>query len=313
MAQKICLITGASTGIGRGIAISLANAGHLVHITGRSQSTLDQVKSDFQDQKASSNKGDIIPRQCDHSDDAAVEKLVTSFDRLDVLVNNAYAGVKPIMANLKNKYWEIDPSIWDEINGVGLRNHYRCSTFATRIMLKHQPNSGLIVNIGSAGGAMSIFNSAYCVGKEAKDRMVVEFAQELAKRKHNVYAFALWPGAVKTEKIMANQDVNGDPRSKSIFENGESTEFPGICLAEIVKRMDNKKYMKSVNGKIVWTCDLGKEFGLRDVDGRIVPSMLQVNSLLSMGGFKTLAKFVPDFVRIPKWLFVRTNFNKRFR
>jgi len=323
--SKIILVTGASTGIGRGIAIALASAGHQVTITGRNQTTLDQVASDFKDQSKSGCAGKILPKVCDHSDDKAVEKLFAEFGKLDVLINNAYSAVNVIAKVSKLPFWEIEPSVWDDINNVGLRNHYRCSTFAARIMIKNKPEAGLIVNIGSAGGAMTLFNACYGIGKEGKDRMAVEMGREFRKNRQNVYAMALWPGAVKTEKITAmytNPDAStltsgGDPAKDDIntqmFMEGESTTFSGLCLAEIVARMEDKKFMKSVNAKISWTCDLGKEFGLRDIDGRVIPSYIQMNIILRMAGWSKLAKFIPSFVKLPKFLFVSDSFGKRFR
>lgn len=311
--SKTCLVTGASTGIGRGIAIALANAGHHVIITGRNQTTLDQVSSDFQDQKSSQNStGKIVGKQCDHSDDQSVDKLFSELEKLDVLVNNAYSGVKAILKVGGEAFWEIEPKIWDDINHVGLRNHYRCSTFAARIMIKNKPEPGLIVNIGSAGGAMTLFNACYGIGKEAKDRMAVEMGRELARKKHNVYAMSLWPGAVKTETVTEMMDGK-NLKSAQAFLHGESTLFPGLILAEVLNRMGDKKFMKSVNGKISWTCDMGREFSVKDVDGRVIPSYLQVNYILGMSGWKTLAKFIPNFIKVPKWMFIRNSFNSRFR
>jgi len=323
--SKIILVTGASTGIGRGIAIALASAGHQVTITGRNQNTLDQVASDFKDQSKPGCDGKILPKVCDHSDDKAVEKLFGEFEKLDVLVNNAYSAVNTIASVSKKPFWEIEPSVWDEVNNVGLRNHYRCSTFAARIMLKNKPAPGLIVNIGSAGGAITLFNACYCIGKEGKDRMAIEMGREFRRKRENVYAMALWPGAVKTEKITKmygnpNADTltsGGNPAKADVntqmFMDGESTTFSGLCLAEIVARMEDKKFMKSVNARISWTCDLGKEFGLKDIDGRVIPSYLQINTILKMAGWSKLAKFIPSFIKLPKFMFVNDAFGKRFR
>merc|ERR1712150_340402 len=140
--------------------------------------------------------------------------------------------------------------------------------------------------------------------------MGVEMGREFRRKRTNIYAMGLWPGAVKTETITqmykdGTGSLNNDPKN-------DQRNYD-ICMAEVVKRLDDKKYMKSVNAKIVWTCDLGKEFGLKDVDGRVIPSYLQVNVMLKMAVWNKLASVVPNFVKVPKWLFVKDAFGKRFR
>ena len=77
----------------------------------------------------------------DHSNDEQVrdlfEKIKKDNDgRLDVLVNNAYAGVDMIFNNSKTKFYDVDPAEqWDAINGVGLRNHFLCTTYASRCVI----------------------------------------------------------------------------------------------------------------------------------------------------------------------------------
>ena len=74
----------------------------------------------------------------DHSNDDEVIKMFDTIKseqngNLDVLVNNAYAGVNMIMKNMGKSFWESDPfEVWDCINGVGLRNHYCSTTLASR-------------------------------------------------------------------------------------------------------------------------------------------------------------------------------------
>lgn len=70
-----------------------------------------------------------------------------------------------LMENEGNKFWLMDPLVWDEVNNVGLRNHYICSVYAARLMVPRK--SGLIVNISSTGGFHYVFNVPFGVGKEA--------------------------------------------------------------------------------------------------------------------------------------------------
>lgn len=90
---------------------------------------------------------------------------------LDILVNNAYAAVTTISSNGNKLFFESDPEIWDTVNNVGLRNHYFCSVYAARLMVKRQPSRGIIINISSFGGLRYMFSVPYGVGKAALDRM----------------------------------------------------------------------------------------------------------------------------------------------
>jgi len=195
---RVCLVTGAGRGIGKGIALQLGEAGAIVYITGRTKANLDECA-----QEIKARGGTPIPVQMDHGKDQDVDELFKRIaseqaGKLDILVNNAYAGVNMIFKSTGKKFWETDPiETWDCINGVGLRGHYHCTTLASRIMVEN--NQGLIVNISSPGGLRYLFNVAYGIGKAGCDRMAADCAFEL--KKNNVAMISLWPGAVKTEYV----------------------------------------------------------------------------------------------------------------
>uniref|UniRef100_A0A3Q0RDH7 Dehydrogenase/reductase (SDR family) member 1 n=1 Tax=Amphilophus citrinellus TaxID=61819 RepID=A0A3Q0RDH7_AMPCI len=116
----VCVVTGASRGIGRGIALQLSEAGATVYITGRQENTLKQTA-------AQERGGNCVPVICDSTKDADIQELFERIKqeqngRLDILVNNAYSGVQDIFGNMGNKFWETEPSIWDSINNAGLRD-----------------------------------------------------------------------------------------------------------------------------------------------------------------------------------------------
>jgi len=239
-----------------------------VTITGRSQTTLDQVLLDFQDLNTQ-KVGSISCIKCDHSVDNEVDNLFEQFENgLDVLINNAFSGVTALLTANPN-FWENDPNHWDDVNHVGLRNHYRCSVFASRIMIKNN-TKGFICTISSFGGVKR-FNTgcSYYVGKEGKDRMMVEMAVELAP--HGITAFSYWPGAVKTELISKIGETN--EHVKKMFANGESTRFSGLCIAEILNKANDTDYLKKfVNGKVVQSGDMSKRHSIKDIDGREIIS-----------------------------------------
>jgi len=181
--------------------------------------------------------------------------------------------------NFGKPFWEFPESVWDETNSVGLRNHYLCAVKAAKIMTKQK--SGLIVNVSSPGGKTYIFTPAYGIGKAAVDRMAADCAIEL--KSHNVTFISLWPGPVKTELVQLGIDARkaGKPLAKPSgetaslganahihagFEQGESAEFSGKCIVALYN--DPKVLEKT--GKIITTSALGKEFGLKDIDGRVI-------------------------------------------
>ncbi|KAL2097147.1 hypothetical protein ACEWY4_006354 [Coilia grayii] len=302
----ICLVTGASRGIGRGIALQLSEAGATVYITGRQESTLKHTAAEVKERG-----GDCIPVVCDSSKE---DEIATLFERikqeqngrLDILVNNAYAGVQAIFDNMGKKFWETDPLIWDEINNVGLRGHYFCSVHAARLMVAQ--GKGLIVVISSMGGLRYIFNVPYGVGKAACDRLAADTAVELKSR--GVVSVSLWPGAVQTElvsKLVVEKDVGVDPKFKDVFANGETTELSGKCIVELAK----DKHLMSLTGKVLMTCDLARRYGLQDVDGRSVADYTSLKFMLAQVPYLSwLSVITPSFLRVPR--FVLTLASGRF-
>ncbi|OQV21919.1 Dehydrogenase/reductase SDR family member 1 [Hypsibius exemplaris] len=278
---KVALVTGASRGLGKGIALQLGQAGSTVYITGRTLETGDSSAPGSLRHTAAeieARGGKAIPLACDHNNDADVAKVFQQIEReqgrLDILVNNAYSAADLFIKNFGRPFWEFPDNTWDIVNGVGLRNHYICSTLAARIMTKQK--SGLIVNVSSAGGKTYIFNPTYGIGKAAFDRMAADCGLEL--KSHNVAYISLWPGAVKTELIQlesAERKAGGGTAkpvstetinlgaNNGIFDKflaGESTEFSGKAIVALA----NDPKLLEKTGKIITTKELSKEFGFTD-------------------------------------------------
>ena len=173
LAGKVCIVTGATRGIGKGIALQLGENGAKVYITGR---TLDPPKGSvvggsLKDTAAEieARGGKCIPVVCDHMKDDDVERLFEQVKRendgqLDILVNNAYSAVNAIFSNMGVKFWETPVSMWDTVNAVGLRNHYICSVYACRMMVPRK--QGLIVNVSSVGGLRYLLTWHMVSGKK---------------------------------------------------------------------------------------------------------------------------------------------------
>ncbi|MGH0175217.1 UNVERIFIED_CONTAM: hypothetical protein FKN15_069392 [Acipenser sinensis] len=300
----VCLVTGASRGIGKGIAVQLGEAGATVYITGRNSLTLGETAGEVE-----ARGGACVPVTCDSSKDDEIRSLFERIGReqkgrLDILVNNAYGGVQTFFDYLGKTFWEMPPSVWDDMNNVGLRGHYICSVYAARMMV--QAGRGLIVIISSTGGLRYDFNVPYGVGKAACDRLACDGAVEL--RGAGVAVVSLWPGAVCTETVLENV-LSRDPGSNAeeeiweVFESAETPELSGKCIVALAA---DKKLM-SLSGKVLLTCDLSRRYNLRDLDGREVLDSTSLRFLLSrVPGFSWLSPFIPSFLRLPKFVLTLT-------
>ena len=197
---KVAIVTGASRGIGKGIALELGAAGATVYVTARSTSEADHplpgtigATAQEVDEIGADSGGRGIAVALDHRDDAAVEAL---FDRvlaehghLDVLVNNAFIVTDQLTSGLP--FWEADVSNWDDMIDIGTRSAYVASVFAARAMVK--ANAGLIVNVSSSGAEEYAWQVAYGVGKCALDRITADTAHEIraARRRCGVGGLGL--------------------------------------------------------------------------------------------------------------------------
>lgn len=270
---KIALVTGASRGIGKGIALSLGEAGATVYITGRTVKKTDAtvplsgtLTSTAREVTRLGGKG--IPCQCDHRRDAQVKKVFHRIHkeqgRLDILVNNAWAGYENLHRDeyYSGPFWEQPIKLWDTMQDVGVRSSYVASTLAAPLMVEH--HSGLIVNI-SFYAAAQYFNSVqYGVAKMATDKMAVDMAYEL--KEYGVACVSLWPGLVRTEGVMRGRENSELPQS-------ESPQFVGRAIAALAA--DPNVHHKT--GRILIAAELAKEYGFTDTDGTVPKPLHQTN------------------------------------
>lgn len=272
---KIALVTGASRGVGQGIAMGLAEAGATVYVTGRTVAESDAVEAlagTIHSTAATLNElgGKGIAVVCDHRSDSETEalfkKIIDEQGRLDILVNNVWAGYEYSTQNdpdnsWLNPFWEQPLRRWEAMFEAGVRAHFVCSQHAAKTMVKQK--SGLIVNISYWSADKYIFNSPYCVSKAACNRMAQTMAHDLAN--YNVAAIALYPGVVRTERVL--RDHNGNLEIPS-----ESPQFVGRAIAALA----NDKNVMDKNGQILIAANLAREYGFTDIDGSLpIPLTLE--------------------------------------
>lgn len=276
VAGKIILVTGASRGIGKGIAMACAKEGAAVVVTGRQKSataarngfgTLEAAAAEVQ--AAALHGGSCTAMACDHADDAQVERLIDDifarYGRLDVLVNNAFAGVDSDSGDLRGNFWDRPLKHWDSFHVVGLRSHYTASVLVARRWVKDASGKGaLIVNVGSAAGLGYVFDVAYGVGKAGVDRLTADSAKEL--KPHGVNVVSLWPGAVATEVVQKNK-TEGKLKAESAdkFDDMESPEMSGRAVVALAADREVKRW----SGRVALVPELAEEYGFTDLDGKI--------------------------------------------
>ena len=198
--NKVAIVTGAATGIGRETAFHLARAGAAVGVdyAGKSEQA-DEVVAQIE-----KDGGRAVAVQCDVSQEADVQKLVAetvkAFGRLDILINNA--GIEKEMPFL-----ETPLDLWNKVIAVNLTGPWLCSQAAAKQMV-HQGGGGRIINISSVHEDLPMpTNSPYCASKGGLRMLMRTLAVELAP--HRITVNNIGPGAIDTP---LDQPTKDDPQ-----------------------------------------------------------------------------------------------------
>ena len=266
-ANRVVLVTGASRGIGRGVALALAAPGTTVYISGRTtKSGTAPLPGTIYDaaEEVTARGGKGVAVVCDHADDAAVAALFARVKRdsgrLDLLVNNATALPDELV--LPGGFWQ-KPLSMQAILDVGFRSHYVASWHAAQMMVPQR--EGLIAMVSSPGARCYLHGPAYGAGKAGIDKMSADMWVDL--RKHDVATISLWAGITLTERSqIAIKEHPGE--YDAVLANAVHPEFLGRVLDALMK--DPKLSERA--GKTFYAAELAQELGVRDVDGRQPPS-----------------------------------------
>jgi len=242
------LVTGASRGIGRGVAHALSDAGATVYATGRTIADASLPSS-------------VIRITCDHTDDEQVtgvfDRVRDDAGRLDVLVNGVWGGYEQMMENgqftWSKPFWEQPVWRWDAMMDAGVRAAYVASQHAARLMVPH--TRGLIVHLSHWAAQKPLSNVAYGVSKAATDRMAAHMAHELCP--HGVTVVSLYPGMVRTELVMA-------AAAYLDLSNSESPEFTGRVIGALALDPDVSRH----SGQWLVVAALARDYGITDIDGK---------------------------------------------
>ncbi|GAB3102252.1 SDR family NAD(P)-dependent oxidoreductase [Aestuariicella hydrocarbonica] len=257
MTQSVAVVTGASRGLGRGIARALGRCGFTVYLTGRNASELEAAAAEV---NAAGGCG--VSVVCDHRDDAAVtamfERVRQEGGRLDVLVNNATA-VYPAELSAPGPFWEKPLHLVDMID-VGLRSSYVAAYAAAPLMIA--TGGGLMVHISFYGAVSYFHGPAYGAAKAGTDKMAFDMAEDL--RPHNVASVSLWPGFILSDLIKAVPPEQLPPELVARLPTFETPEFSGM----VIERLWQDPQRMQWSGETLIGAEMGQRFGLKDLDGK---------------------------------------------
>jgi len=272
-AAPIAVVTGASRGAGRGIAIALGHHGCTVYITGRSKKAGDAplpgtIYETAEAVTAAGGKG--IAVGVDHSSDEQVAALFNQVlqeqGRLDILVSNAFAAHDEMTTG--GNFWEKPLELvdmWD----VGLRGSYVSAYYAAKIFAQQQfqqQQHGLLVFTSAPGSQHYVFGPAYGVHKAGLDKMAADMAVDL--KESNVATISIWMGALLTERMAVMREGEPDKYQFLKDEEMESPEFTGHLIWELY----NDSSLMDKTGQTVIGAELALEYGIKDRDNIQPPS-----------------------------------------
>jgi NAD(P)-dependent dehydrogenase (short-subunit alcohol dehydrogenase family) len=265
--DRVVVVTGASRGAGRGIAVALGGTGATVYVTGRSREEGDAplpgtVFSTAEAVTAAGGRG--VPVVCDHANDSEVEALFqevkADHGRLDILVNNATC--LPEGLTDKGPFWE-KPLALSEIWNVGMRSYYSASYFAAPLLLAN--GEGLVVNTSSFGGRIYMHGPAYGAGKAAVDKMAHDMAVDF--KPFNVAVVSLWMGLLLTERTRALFEAEPEMYA-DLAASAEHPEFSG----RVIDALARDPALLEKTGQVWIGAELGEAYEVLDINGKQPPS-----------------------------------------
>jgi len=261
--KPIAVVTGASRGAGRGIAIALGSHGCTVYVTGRSEKAGDAALPGtiYETAEAVTKAGGKgIAVRVDHGQDAQVKALFELVEaeqgRLDILVNNACALHDQLTAPLA--FWEKPLEIVDMLD-VGLRSGYVASYFAAPLMVRQR--SGLVLFTSASGAVHYVYGPAYGAHKAGMDKFAADMAVDF--KEHNVAVLSIWMGALLTDRL--KMVIASDRAKYAHLESmSETPEFTG----HIIWHMLNDPQLMQMSGQTVIGAEMAIRYGIKDVGGR---------------------------------------------
>jgi NAD(P)-dependent dehydrogenase (short-subunit alcohol dehydrogenase family) len=261
--STIAVVTGASRGAGRGIAIALGKHGCTVYVTGRSEKVGDAtlpgtIYETAEAVTAAGGRG--IAVRVDHADDEQIKALFEQVQReqgrLDILVNNACALHDQLTA--PGHFWEKPLAIVDMLD-VGLRSGYIASYYAAPLMISQR--RGLVMFTSASGAVHYVFGPAYGAHKAGMDKFAADMAVDF--KEYNVAAMSIWMGTLLTDRL--KMVIESDPvKFANLERSAETPEFTG----HVIWALYNDPKLMEMSGLTVIGAEMAVKYGIKDEKGR---------------------------------------------
>lgn len=261
----VALVTGASRGAGRGIALALGSHGCTVYVTGRSETRDDSpLPGTIHEtaERVTAAGGTGIAVRVDHAVDHQVKTLFEQVQReqgrLDILVNNACAIHDDLTA--PGPFWAKSLDIAGMLD-VGLRSSYVASYYAAPLMVSRR--HGLIVFTSASGSVHYVYGPVYGAHKAGMDKFAADMAVDL--KDFDVAAVSIWMGALKAERLQRLID-SAPEKYAHLAGITETPEFTG----HVIWALYNDPALLEMSGRTVIGAEMGLKYGIRD-EGRRQP------------------------------------------
>ena len=272
----VAIVTGASRGAGRGIAIALGSHGCTVYVTGRSEKSGDHALPGtiYETAEAVTKAGGKgVAVRCDHADDAQVQAMVEQVlaeqGRIDILVNNAAAVHDEL--SMPGNFWEKPLKLADMID-VGVRSSYVASWLVAPAMVRQ--DSGLIVFTSASGAVHYTYGAAYGAHKAGVDKMAFDMAVDFKHAGANVTALSIWMGALATDRLLGM--IEAEPEKYGYIR--DLLETPGFT-GHVIWALFNDPKSPDRSGQTLIGAEVAREYGLTDEDGRQPPSYRETHKV----------------------------------
>lgn len=262
---KVAMVTGASRGVGKGIALVLGEAGATVYVTGRSirnQPARENASGTIDDtvDAIKTAGGEAVAVQCDHTVDGQITALFEQVNReagrLDILVNNAWGGYEGYISHdsFDDVFWRQPLTRFDKMWTAGVRSNFVTTQSAMNIMLPQEQgvviNTSLFIDQREYQVALP-----YCMAKLAINYMTLGMGTDLRKAGSQIAVVGLALGWVRKEE-----------RSYTAEEYEHTASAAYIGRAALALATDPN--VLAVSGQTLGVGDVARTYGFTDVDGR---------------------------------------------